>query len=324
MASNINANNIDGTFPIAGQDNDSQGFRDNFTNTKTNFNNAKTEIEDLQSKVVLKSALTGTSLSNAGAGALMSDFELRDMSETRVSKGTTSGTVTLAYTEGSYVTVTTSGSVSLAFSSFPASGKLGRIRLEIDVQSVAHTLTLPSVVSIGLASLMGINSNTRVITFDEVGTYIFEFTTDDQGTTVAISDLTRNRSMMEQRTPVNIGQSGDKAGLMVVDTGYVYVCTGSYDGSTVIWKRVAVSAYQEQIMDYKKLQEKIDAIWKDEQATVAEATQGPGVDAVMELIDMGVSKEDLFDQMMRDHSDDELLAFADDYRRMNDFPGMED
>ena len=44
----------------------------------------------------------------------------------------------------------------------------------------------------------------------------------------------------------------------------------------------------------------------------------------MELIDMGVSKEDLFDQMMRDHSDDELLSFADDYRRMNDFPGMED
>lgn len=57
---------------------------------------------------------------------------------------------------------------------------------------------------------------------------------------------------------------------------------------------------------------------KEEQATVSEATQGPGVDAVMELIDMGVSKEDLFDQMMRDHSDDELLSFADDYRRMND------
>jgi hypothetical protein len=53
-------------------------------------------------------------------------------------------------------------------------------------------------------------------------------------------------------------------------------------------------------------------------AKVSEATQGPGVDAVMELIDMGVSKEDLFDQMMRDHSDDELLSFADDYRRMND------
>ena len=60
-----------------------------------------------------------------------------------------------------------------------------------------------------------------------------------------------------------------------------------------------------------------------EEATVSEATQGPGVDAVMELIDMGVSKEDLFDQMMRDHSDDELMSFADDYRRTNDLLGNE-
>ena len=35
MASNINPNNIDGTYPVAGQDNDSQGFRTNFTNIKT-------------------------------------------------------------------------------------------------------------------------------------------------------------------------------------------------------------------------------------------------------------------------------------------------
>jgi hypothetical protein len=31
MASNINPYNIDGTYPVAGQDNSSQGFRDNFT-----------------------------------------------------------------------------------------------------------------------------------------------------------------------------------------------------------------------------------------------------------------------------------------------------
>ena len=49
MASNINPYNIDHTYPIAGQDNDSQGFRDNFTNTKNNFIQAKTEIENLQS-----------------------------------------------------------------------------------------------------------------------------------------------------------------------------------------------------------------------------------------------------------------------------------
>lgn len=51
MASNINPYNIDHTFPVAGQDNDSQGFRDNFTNTRNNFIQTKTEIEDLQSSV---------------------------------------------------------------------------------------------------------------------------------------------------------------------------------------------------------------------------------------------------------------------------------
>ena len=56
----------------------------------------------------------------------------------------------------------------------------------------------------------------------------------------------------------------------------------------------------------------------EEETEVAEAVKGPGVDAINDLLDMGVSKEDLFDQMMRDHSDDELMSFAQDYRRMND------
>lgn len=48
MASNINFNSIDETYPIAGRDNDSQGFRDNFSVIKNNFEAAKSEIDDLQ------------------------------------------------------------------------------------------------------------------------------------------------------------------------------------------------------------------------------------------------------------------------------------
>jgi hypothetical protein len=44
MTSAITTTNIDGAFPIAGQDNNSQGFRDNFTNIKTGLNTAKSEI----------------------------------------------------------------------------------------------------------------------------------------------------------------------------------------------------------------------------------------------------------------------------------------
>ena len=58
MASNIVPGNVDGTFPKAGQDNSSQGFRDNFNATKNNFTEAKTEIEALQTD---KANLDGSS-----------------------------------------------------------------------------------------------------------------------------------------------------------------------------------------------------------------------------------------------------------------------
>jgi hypothetical protein len=68
MSSNINPYNIDGTFPVAGQDNPSQGFRDNFTNIKNNFIFAQTELNDLQSKAITTSALTGQNINNDMAG----------------------------------------------------------------------------------------------------------------------------------------------------------------------------------------------------------------------------------------------------------------
>ena len=48
MASNINTTNINESYPVAGVDNDSQGFRDNFATIKNNFVSAKAEIESLQ------------------------------------------------------------------------------------------------------------------------------------------------------------------------------------------------------------------------------------------------------------------------------------
>jgi hypothetical protein len=127
MASNINPQNIDGAYPVAGQDNDSQGFRDNFTNTRTNFTYAADEISDLQAKAVLKAALVGTTLNNDMGGSLLSNAQTQDMSETRVALGTVSGNQTINYAAGSYYTVTTSGSITLAFSNFSAAGTTRKV-----------------------------------------------------------------------------------------------------------------------------------------------------------------------------------------------------
>ena len=242
MASSITTTNIDTAYPVAGQDNDSQGFRDNFTNIKTALDTAKTEISDLEAKAILKSALTGDTLSNDGSGAVLEDFELKHMSLTRVAKGTVSGTQTFDFSAGHYQTLTTGGSVTFAFSNFPTAGKMGRIEVEITVADVAHTMTLPSAVTIGEDQLQG-TDGARVITFDRTGTYIFEFITDDAGSAIAVIDKSRNTKKLEVRTPANTGQAGDAAGDTVVDSSYIYVCTGTHDGSTVIWKRAALSSY---------------------------------------------------------------------------------
>ena len=94
MTSQINPNNIDGNYPIAGQPNNTQGFRDNFTNTKTNFQFAANEITDLQNKAVLKSALTGTTLDNNMNDNIIYAVQLKDVSWTELRQTSTSGSIT--------------------------------------------------------------------------------------------------------------------------------------------------------------------------------------------------------------------------------------
>lgn len=41
----------------------------------------------------------------------------------------------------------------------------------------------------------------------------------------------------------SVGSPGDKAGMIASDANYFYRCTGTYDGSTSIWKRVSFSSW---------------------------------------------------------------------------------
>ena len=49
---------------------------------------------------------------------------------------------------------------------------------------------------------------------------------------------------MKQTTPSSsVGAAGDVAGMIAWDASYIYICTAAHDGSTAIWKRVALSTY---------------------------------------------------------------------------------
>ena len=121
MTSQINPNNIDGNYPIPGVPNNTQGMRDNFTNTKTNFQYAADEITELQTNTVFKSALAGTTLDNNMNDNLIYAVQLSDVSYKLVTFAASSGSVTLDYSAANFYTMPSqTGNVSLAFS------KIGR------------------------------------------------------------------------------------------------------------------------------------------------------------------------------------------------------
>ena len=226
MTSAINPNNIDGAYPVAGQDNNSQGFRDNFTNTKTNFQYAADEITDLENKAVLKAALTGTVLDNNMLGSVLYNAQLQQMSNTVVALGTLSGSVNINYPAGSYQTVTTSGSISLAFTNFTAAGTQSLVLVQVTVASVAHTLTLPAAVSVNATGIQGLENS--VIEFAATGTYTFQFVTSNGGTTITVSEVNK------QLQPFNNSQEDlASAGAISLATTVSYFSTAGAETATL-------------------------------------------------------------------------------------------
>ena len=230
MSSNINPNIIDGSYPVAGQDNNSQGFRDNFTNTKTNFQYAENEINDLQSKVILKAALTGTTLDNNMADALLVGAQLQDISEVKTALGTTSGSITINYSTAPYQTISTTGSISLAFSNFPPTGQYGYVKVQINVTDITHTLTLPAAVSLGTSGIQGYSAGT--ITFSSTGTFEFGFGSYDGGTTITIFDLNRALTNFTSFSVSSFTATGNITAGNVNTTGSVS-STGNIVGSNI-------------------------------------------------------------------------------------------
>lgn len=214
MASFINPTNIDGTFPIAGQDNTSQGFRNNFTNIQNNFSVAAGEITDIQNKGVFTSALTGSTLNNnfngssisavniAGAGYILNNIN---------GGGGVIGSVVLDFSLGNIQTITTAGSILLSFvnpSTWPTNGVYGKMSVVITVTSNLHTVTVPlgaNGVTTGLNNIAGAVSATGAITFASAGLYILSFTTVNNGTDLLITDETRNYNSVQGNLTVTGG-----------------------------------------------------------------------------------------------------------------------
>lgn len=228
MTSQINPSNINGAYPVAGQDNNSQGFRDNFTNTGTNFTYAAQEITDLQNKAVLKAALTGTTLNNDMLNSLLSNALIADFATPRVALGNLSGTVTIDYSAGHYQTVGTSAAITLAFSNWPTAGQAGLVTVQITVNSTAHTVTFPSAVSINNVGILGLNTSNNTITFAATGVYTFTFVTSNNGSTIAVNE---SNTLLQpfNATGEQLSATGQACSLST--TGTKFTTTGTWSAT---------------------------------------------------------------------------------------------
>lgn len=182
MTSAIVPGNIDGTFPIAGQDNSSQGFRDNFTATKNNFTTASTEITDLQANKA------STNAASDFTDNIVSRTALKDTAEMIYDHGTVStGTLTLNHENANFQVANITGNITLAFSNFPISGRLGRVIILATVGASVSAITVPSAVR-KATNVTGSDGSSTTVN-PGVGRYMWEFMTTDAGTTVYMHQL---------------------------------------------------------------------------------------------------------------------------------------
>ncbi len=144
MTSLINFAAINENFPVAGQDNDTQVFRDNFDTIKTNFSAAKTEITDLQDNAA-RIDEDNDFLYNVVGSVTLQDAYLRKKD---YGSPIVAGTQDISFKQAMYHIVKFGANTSLSFSEFPTGavdvtglGQIGKATLELYGDGTARTIT---------------------------------------------------------------------------------------------------------------------------------------------------------------------------------------
>jgi hypothetical protein len=130
--SNINYTAITTTYPVAGVDNDSQGFRDNFTAISAGLAQAKTEITALQTNAVLVADLTSNaSTVNNLLGSTISNGLYNEFYAVYFDGGTVPTSANIDLNNGGVQKFTLGGNPTLTFTNWPAAGQSGYVKVHI-------------------------------------------------------------------------------------------------------------------------------------------------------------------------------------------------
>tara|TARA_B110000503_G_scaffold59350_1_gene94614 strand:+ start:16229 stop:16801 length:573 start_codon:yes stop_codon:yes gene_type:complete len=175
--SDIVSSTIDEAYPVAGVDNDTQGFRDNFNIIKAALTIAKTELSDIRNQGVRKD------VANAFAGTAISDASLESCTLKYLNKGNNEPYTSKAivnFSEGDYQRIVIGNDIEVELDAWPETGRYAEITLEVvsDDDSVRNVTWLAAgggtiKKSASFPENFTVNSNTAPI--------IVKFWTHDSG-----------------------------------------------------------------------------------------------------------------------------------------------
>jgi hypothetical protein len=127
MASNIVSTTIDAEYPVAGVDNDSQGFRDNFQIIKDNFAAADEEITDLQDNAARKDE------DNNFSGNKIISAELDQATEAFTAVGTVNTDQNVSFLNGHYQSILATQAFTLTLADWPDAGVYARMAIQLEL-----------------------------------------------------------------------------------------------------------------------------------------------------------------------------------------------
>jgi hypothetical protein len=251
--SEINTGTINVNYPVPGVNNSSQGFRDNFASIKTNLDAAGSEISELQTKTIVKSAINGVTLNNDMNNTVISNAQtLRFRASTFNLGSNLSGNVSVDLSKGDVHYGTMTDNVTLSFTKWAPAGTRSSVHVILTVNSsTTKQIILPASVQSGLKTLENYTGSSTITLRGSLGsdtqsTVHYIFSTTDCGVTIEVESVNRPRKTTQIMTDVpatSVGSAGDRAGYIAADATYMYVCTGTYNGSTAIWKRISLTAW---------------------------------------------------------------------------------
>ena len=170
------SNQINVNFPVAGEDNDSQGFRSNFSRIQNSLISAGQQLDSLQINSVNLGAQNDFSNNVIKRAALQGCSEIVNTIP-GTNPGTTSSII-VNYAEGSYQQFSVvPAEYIFTIDNWPPSGKLGTIRLEITPNS-----TSTSTVSFS-GPVTFLDTVTQPVVYNQTKPIVWELFSPDGGAT---------------------------------------------------------------------------------------------------------------------------------------------